>query len=179
MCGDRPGTVWQRPNVWHQRRAQRVRCMPGLGRRLVLGWLARPEHGLEVFALFRGEDKVRPRHLMETKGPTARVRATGTWLTRVERATARQATRRTGCPRLLPPLPRQLCRTPRRDWCQPYEWSRSHIEERAAQRRPPPTRAQLRAACRSAASATDCRTGSGPVEKQLSRELPRRRGRDY
>ena len=21
----------QRPNVWHQRRAQRVRCMPGLG----------------------------------------------------------------------------------------------------------------------------------------------------
>ena len=22
----------ERPNVWHQRRAQRVRCMPGLGR---------------------------------------------------------------------------------------------------------------------------------------------------
>jgi hypothetical protein len=27
------------PNVWHQRRAQRVRCMPGLG-----GWETRGAH---------------------------------------------------------------------------------------------------------------------------------------
>jgi hypothetical protein len=26
------GSLPRQPNVWHQRRAQRVRCMPGLGR---------------------------------------------------------------------------------------------------------------------------------------------------
>ena len=33
----RQGCVRAMPNVWHQRRAQRVRCMPGLGGRVLVG----------------------------------------------------------------------------------------------------------------------------------------------